>query len=390
MKHHHNIKKANILYGISIIAFFTGLHVALPVYFNSSFLGTFVNEKTISLIYLIISMVTIVGLLSMQTILGRFGNLRTSLALIMLDMLVFYQLINTTSPAATIFFFIISMSIVSLIIFTIDIFIQKGTDVGHTGQIRGLVMTATNTAWILGPLIGGMLIIGDNYKAVYIGSFALLFPVLYLIYKNFNNFKDSHYIQISARQTIIRILKDKDISRIFFINIILQAFYAWMTVYIPIYLHKVIGFSWPEISIMLTIMLIPFVLVDIPLGKLADKKWGEKELLAVGFMILAMSTGALFFLTGNSIVLWTIMLFVTRIGAATAEVMIETYFFKKVDGRDPEVLGMFRTTRPLSFFIAPLIVTIGLVYAPEKYLFLVFGLIFLFTLQPILTIRDTN
>lgn len=390
MKHHKGIKKANLLYGISLIAFFSGLHLSIPVYFNSSFLSTLTDEKTISLIYLIISSITIFGLLLMHNILAKFGNLRTSIALILFQAIVFYQFLNAKSSLASIAFFILAMSSISLIVFTIDIFIQKSTDIGHTGRVRGLIMTVSNFAWILGPLIGGMLIAGDNYRNVYIASFTLLFPMLYLVQKNFSNFHDSKYITVSARETAVRILDDKDISKVFMINIILQSFYAWMTVYIPIYLHNVIQFSYAEISIIFTIMLIPFVLVDIPLGKLADKKWGEKEMMAIGFLIMAISTGSLFLFTVKSVFVWASMLFITRIGAATAELMIETYFFKKVDGKDPEVLSMFRITRPLSYFVAPLIVTISLVYTTEQNLFLVFGVLCLLTVYPILKIKDTN
>lgn len=390
MKRHPSLKKTSALYAISIIAFLSGLHASIPNYFNSSFLSTFIDERTVSMVYLIISLLTIVGLLIMHDILSRFGNLRTSLALILLQMVVFYGLITSTSANMTLFLFIMGMSIISLIGLTIDIFLQKSTDLGHTGSVRGIFMTVLNTAWILGPLFGGMLIEGDNYRNIYIAGFALLFPLLYVVYKNFNDFKDSHYIQVSTRETCVRILKNKDISKIFFINIILQSFYAWMTVYIPIYLHNTLRFSLGEISIIFTIMLIPFILVEYPLGKLADKKWGEKEMLAIGFVIMGLSTGALVFFGFKSLFAWAFMLFMTRIGAATAEIMIETYFFKKVDGKDPEILSLFRITRPFSYFVAPVITTIGLVYTTDQYLFLVYGVICILTLYPILTIRDTN
>ena len=390
MKHHHSIKKASTLYGISVIAFFVALHLSIPSYFNSSFLSDITDAKTVGLIYLIVSLTTIVGLLSMNNILHRFGNLNTSLALILIQIFIFYGLITSKSPDVIVLLFILGTSIISLIGLTIDIFLQKSTDLGHTGGIRGMVMTATNSAWILGPLLGGMLIDGSNYKGIYIAGFALLFPLLYLVQRNFNSFKDSHYVQVSARQTISRVLKDRDISRIFIINIILQTFYAWMVVYTPMYLHDVIKFDWSEISVIFTIMLIPFVLVELPLGKLADKKWGEKEILAIGFTIMGISTGALIFFDFKSLIVWAIMLFITRIGAATAEIMIETYFFKKIDGRDPEILSIFRITRPFSYFIAPVITTIGLAYTDQSNLFIILGTICLLTLYPILTLKDTN
>lgn len=390
MRHKDTIKKSAALYSLAVVGFFSALHMTLPVYFNSSFLNTFVDESTVSFIYLVISIVTIIGLLSMNTILAKIGNLRTSLLLIMVQIVVFYGLITTKSTNIVIPLFILGMSIINMIIFTFDIFLQKSTDAGHTGTIRGLYMTAINTAWIFGPMIGGMLIVGDEYRNIYIASFAILFPLLYLVYKNFNHFKDSKYSNISMRETFIRVLKNKDISKLFLINITLQTYYAWMTVYTPIYLHTHIGFNWQEIGVILTIMLIPFVLVDIPLGRLADKKWGEVEMMAIGFFIMGISTVALSLFTEANIVIWAIMLFLTRIGAASAEVMIETYFFKKIDGTDPEMLSMFRITRPASYFLAPLITTVSLVYIPEKFLFVVLGIMCVSMIYPILKIKDTN
>lgn len=390
MKRHSSLKKTGALYAISAIAFLSGIHTSIPNYFNSSFLSTFTDERTVSFIYLTISLLTIVGLLLMHDILRRFGNFRTSLALILLQIVVFYGLITSTSSNMTIFLFIVGMSIISLIGFTIDVFLQKSTDLGHTGSVRGIFMTALNMAWILGPLIGGMLIVGDSYKGIYVAGFAILFPLLYIVQKNFSNFRDSHYTAVSARQATIRILRDRDISKVFIINIVLQTFYAWMTVYTPIYLHNTLNFSLGEVSIIFTIMLIPFILVEYPLGILADKKWGEKEMMFVGFVIMGISTCALILFDYKDLVAWSVMLFITRIGAATAEIMIETYFFKKIDGKDPEVLSLFRITRPLSYFIAPLVTIVGLVYTSDKYLFLVLGVICLLTTYPILKIRDTN
>jgi predicted MFS family arabinose efflux permease len=390
MRHHHSIEKPLALYSLGVIGFFYGLHSALPNYFNSSFLETFTDEKMVSVIYLIISALTILGFLSIHSILRKLGNYKVAIILILIQIATFYGLITQTSPNVVIALFIIEMCIVSFISLTLDIFLQKSTTSENTGNIRGHYMTIINMAWVFAPLLGGMLISGDNYKNVFIVAFLLLFPLLYLVYKNFSKFEDSEYIKISTIGTIIKILKSKCTTRIFIINIVLQTFYAWMTVYMPIYLHNNIGFNWTEISIIFTIMLIPFILVEIPLGKLADRKWGEKEIMAISFIILAVATGSLVFLTAKSLVLWAIMLTLTRIGAAGAEIMIETYFFKKINDSNPEILSLFRTTRPLSFFIAPLITTVGLVYLDISFLFVIIGGICLLTLYPIATLHDTN
>lgn len=389
MRHHFHMKKSSALYTISVLSFFLSLHIALPTYFNSSFLTTLVSDSSLSLIYSIQALVTIVGLLSMHNILRRFGNYKTAMGLIVLQVFVFYGIVNFTSAGVVIPLFILALSIVNLIGFTFDIFLEENTDVDNTGSIRGRYMTVTNSAWILGPLLGGMLIAGISYRNVYIAAFALLFPLVYIVHKNFYNFVDPHYPKISLTKTLSDIFKNHDISKLMIINTILQVFYAWMTIYTPIYLNKVIGFTWGEIGIIFTIMLIPFVLVETPLGKLADKRLGEKEIMAAGYIIMGVTTILLSFVVEKNIAMWAMILFITRIGAAAAEIMIETYFFKKVDRKDSEILGVFRVTRPMAYLIAPLITSVGLLFTSDPYLFAILGGLCLATLIPISMIRDT-
>ncbi len=390
MKHHPNIGKSTALYTIGLVSFFLSLHVALPSYFNSSFLTQFTDEDNLSFIYIVQSILTIIGLLSMHRILRKFGNYRTALVLIGIQILLFYGIINFNVGYLLIPLLIISISLINLISFNLDIFLERNSDTKHTGTIRGHYLTVSNSAWILGPLLAGIIIADSGYKGIYVGAFGLLFPIFYLIYRNFPKFKDPHYPKISLAKSVALIMKDKDLSKLTVINTVLQTFYSWMTIYTPIFLNKIIGFSWTEISIIFTIMLVPFVLIETPLGKLADKKYGEKEIMAIGYIIMGISTILLSFISVKSLAIWAIVLFLTRIGAAASEAMIETYFFKKVDVKDSEILSIFRITRPLSFFIAPLVTVTGLMFVSHTYLFAIIGTLCLITLIPIALIRDTR
>jgi MFS family permease len=137
-------------------------------------------------------------------------------------------------------------------------------------------------------------------------------------------------------------------------------------------------------------MLIPFVIVQYPLGKLADRKYGEKEIMIIGFVIMAIATMVLPFITSTNVAIWGIALFMTRVGAAAAEIMMETYFFKTVSSRDTAVLGLFRITRPLSNFIAPLVTGFGLIFMSHNYLFILIGIISLVGIIPAMMIKDTK
>lgn len=392
MRHHSSLGKSRVIYTITVIGFIATIHAVLPTYSNSSFLSLFTSEENVGLIYMISSALTIFGFLFIPAFLRKIGNYLTAVWLILIQIGLFYGLTVATNPIAIAALFIAQMAIVSLIGFCLDVFLETYSEKENVGRIRGMYLTTMNTAWVIAPLIGTMIIGNVNdYRGVYVAALYMLFPLLYLVYKNFPRFRDPHYTHPSLFGTLKHVVKSRDHSKLFIINIILQVFYSWMVVYSPIYLHNVIGFNWTQIGIIITIMLLPFPIAQWPLGKLADKKYGEKEIMMIGFALLGLSTIALAGIVSHSIWIWALALFMTRVGAAAAEVMIETYFFKTVAPTDSNMLGFFRVTRPLAYFIAPIITTIGLLFTKDlTVLFIALGILCLLAMIPIWRLRDTN
>lgn len=392
MKHHPALPQSHVIYTIAIIGFIYTIHLVLPLYSNSSFLELFTSPKNVGLIYMLGSASTILGFLFVPIAVRKIGNYSTILWLIIADGLLTYGLISTTDARYIAIFFALQAVTIALIGFCIDIFLEVYSDEKYVGSIRGMYLTAMNCAWVITPLVGTLIIDGgDDYRGVYIAAIFVLFPLFYLVFKNFPRFRDPHYQHPSVHQTISHISKNPNHTKLFIVNTILQVFYAWMTVYSAPYLHTVIGLDWYSIGIILTIMLIPFATIQLPLGKLADKKYGEKEIMIVGFIILGLSTITLAFITSVSVWVWALALLVTRIGAAAVEVMIETYFFKTTDPKDPNLLGFFRITRSAAYFIAPLITGAAFLFTKnQSFLFISVGIICLLALIPASSMKDTN
>ena len=371
------------------MGFIYTLHLTLPVYINSSYLGLYANEQVIGYLYIAAAVLTIISIFCIEHVIETLGNYKATMYLIIAQILLFYGLMSSNSLWSVGLFFVLSSAVVALIGINLDIFLQKNSDVGHTGGIRGLYMTINNTAWVLAPLIGGALIIGTQYKNVYGVALSLLFVLLYLLVKHFKHFKDAKYQRSSSlKVTLIHLLGNDDLSKLFAANIILNTFYAWMVIYSPIYLRETIHLNWNEIGVILTIMLLPFVIFQLPAGRLADRGWGEKKLMSLGFLLIGLSTICLAFITTQSFLVWAVALFITRIGASVAEVMIEAYFFKKVSPEKAEVLGIFRVTRYIAYIIAPAITAVGLMNTTSSNLFIILGLIVLWALRYTLTLKD--
>jgi MFS family permease len=392
MRHHGRISlHSNILYTIMVIGFVYALHLALPVYIASSFLEQFTSATNVGYVYMAGSVATIVGFLLINSILARFGNKVTTIWLIILQIFLSYGIITTESFPMLASYFILQTAVIAMIGFNLDVFIEAYSDIQHVGGIRGMYLTIVNSAWIIAPLLGSAIVDGDQYRRVYMAAFGLLFVLFYLVQKNFNKFHDPKYPHITVWKTVRHILKTADLTKVFVANIILQTFYAWMVIYSPIYLHTTIGLSWQEIGIVFTIMLLPFVIFQLPAGKLADSKWGEKELMTIGFIIMGVATFAISYIHSTNILVWAGILFITRVGASIAEIMIETYFFKKVNPSESNVLSIFRITRQLAYFVAPAITVVGLVFFTDySSLFSILAVVVLLATCFTLTIKDTK
>jgi len=174
------------------------------------------------------------------------------------------------------------------------------------------------------------------------------------------------------------------------VKFFLSFFYAWMTIYTPIYLYRSMGFDWKIIGVIFTIMLTPFVLFELPLGKLADKKLGEKEILNCGIIIISISTMVLSFLTSHAFWIWGLVLFATRVGASAVEIASESYFFKHINAQDSEIISIFRIISPLAYSVAPLMASLALIIIDIRFLFLTLGIFMLLGLKYSLTLKDTR
>jgi MFS family permease len=378
------------IYALYILGLLFSVHVALPAYINSTFLNIYFPEKFVGILYTIGSLFTIIAFALMPYLLKRFGNFRIMMVLAILDIIFLFGMATFKTALLLAPIFIIKLTFINILYFNLDVFLESNSKDASTGSIRGIFLTTMNTAWVLSPMIAGYILTnGDYWKIYIISSIFMSISTLVLLY-NFRNFKDPIYEKIPFWKTFLKVWNNVNIYKIFISSLILRFFYSWMVIYTPVYLHNTIGFEWSTIGTIFTIMLIPFILFEIPAGKLADSRWGEKEFLSLGFIIMAIATISLTFITSTNWIIWAAFLFLTRTGASLVEIMTETYFFKQIDGTDANVIGFFRDTRPLAYVIAPIFAFIFLTFFEQKYLFLALGIVVLLGLKYSLTLKDTK
>jgi len=368
-------KKFNPLFLIYIASFLFSIHTALTAYVNSSFLSLKAPSNIIGIIYALGALVTIVGLSFLPRLTSKFGNYKTSLSFFFLSAISIFVFAYTEIPLLAILAFVFYFASNNMVFFTTDIFVEHYTKKENTGHRRGLYLTLINLAWVGAPLGAGYISSTLGYPALYGIALSYIIFSGYVISRSCREFEDRKYIHTPIFKSLTMVHKNKDIELSMISYFILYFFYSWMVIYTPLYLHGTVGLNWGEIGLIFTIMLLPFVLLEYPLGVLADKYFGEKEILIMGFAIAGTATIIFSMIDSAPVLVWAFILFMTRVGAAMIESMTEIYFFKKIKEKDANLLSVFRNANPLAFTFGPIIASVLLLMISYQSLFLVLGII---------------
>ncbi len=380
-----------LIYVLSVIFTFHGLLVA---YSSSTFMEQFASPQVVSSLYTIASAFGIIAFLCIPHILKQFGNFRVTLWLSAFEILTLVLLGFTLTPLITIIAFVFFLIINPIIYLNIDIFSESiiGTNEGSTGSKRGLALTLMSLAAVCAPLALSF-IVGEDSSRLYLTYLVAAFifcTFILLILIHFRTFTDPKYQKINVLQFIGCFWHSYDLRIVFIAHLLLQVYFTWVTIYLPLYMATEVGLSWEAIGSIIAVGLMAYVLVEYPAGILADKYFGEQEMMAIGFVILAISSSWIIFMENAPILSWMILMFVGRVGASLVEVTTESYFFKKTGGGDTNTISFFRLTRPLSVLIGTLAGTIMLFVLPFKLAFVMLGIFMLPGILLASRIRDTK
>ena len=375
-----------------VVGFLFAIHTALVLYNNSSFLSQFTDDRYIGLLYTAGSLVAIIGLLTIPKLLQKFGSRAVMVTLA--SLILALCIVNATVQIPWIILIGFTLFFSGNIMFFLanDIVIDQITDNDSVaGTIRGSYISALHIGYVIAPGLAGFILARLGFSALYGLAGFILIPLVVLLFKTRSVQNKEHYLnKLSVRKSLQKIAQDRNLRNVLGANFILQFFYSWMIIYLPLYLREVLNIPWDSIGTIFSIMLIAFILVPFPIGRLADTVFGEKPLLFFGFIILGGSTLLLYLLPHFTLPLLALILFITRIGASSVETLTESYFFKKISHSDTESIGILRSTYPVAYIIAPILASGILAIIQIKTLFLILSIICLSGIIFVAQLKNTK
>ena len=386
------------LWVIYIIYFLYNLQVSLGLYINSSFLGEGCNcgipTNWVGMLFTLGSLLSIVLILNIRRLSAWVRSSKRLIALSgVVTIMALLSMTLTRSPWLVGGVFVLYWGISYLFLIATDLLVEEYSSDATTGNTRGVFLSIAGLAVMVAPFVAGRLAEQEHgFAIIYLLGALLVMLALGILLSLGRKLKEPRFQKQPLLPSLRLFFSNRNLTAAFMSNFLLQVFYSWMVVYTPLYLIETIGLTWTQIGIIFTVMLIPFVVFEVPLGKLADTRWGEKEITIGGLVLTALATAALAFITSDSIYVWMAALFATRVGASALQVGSESHFFKQVDETHVGAIGIFRQAAPLAFLVGPLLATLilSLTQTPLSTLFPILGLLLLVPLPFLARMHDTK
>ena len=389
MKKHKEKLDENKIKLVTFVTFLMGFAQAILIYVMSTYFKLSIGTENVGVFYAISYVVFLIILLNLHKFVRVLGKSNVFYFSLLTKLFVIFGLILVEPSKIGILLMIFYIILGHIEWVALDFIIEEVSTDKMSGRIRGMHLTILNTGFLFGPFVSTYFLDKINFHGVFI--FSLIFNIFVFIFAliGFRNVNKKFEQKLRISDILRKVLARKNIMRIYYISFVLEFFYALMIIYTPIYLRD-LGFSWGEIGKIFTVMLIPFVIFQYPAGLLADKKIGEKELLSFSILIVGISTMSIYFIGAGSVIGWSLILFATRIGASLVEILRDSYFYKRIDCRDVDIIDFFRTSLPAAYIFATILSSFVFLFLPIKFIFVLTGLIVFSALWPAFHLTDNK
>jgi MFS family permease len=289
-----------------------------------------------------------------------------------------------TSPYIFAILAVVSTILTTIRITSFGIIIRDKSKQTTLSRNEGVMYTLMNIAWVIGPLISGLL--SELLGISFIFIISAVFMALALISFKVSGIKDRN-LKKKVDKHMIRNFKEFFSNKHRVLSYILGGgipmWWALIYLFIPMFIiNNNLPIQW--IGFFMFAIAVPLILFEYIFAKLAGRI-GFKHMFRMGFFILFLAAFSCFLISDMSVIfgiktIYVILgfLVLASVGAAMCEPTAEAYFFDLLKGKEElHFYGPYNTNLEVSRLIAYLIPSLILIFFPFKFVFLFFAIIML-------------
>ncbi len=384
------MESSNKIFWLNIFAFFISLHYAIITYSASSFLGGVFGENNVWFFYTSAALTTII----LNLLITNFLKKRNILKIIKIALVVsFLNLLNLASSGTHLFIFfsfVIYATLAEFIFLLSSIVLEDLSKEQTTGGTRGQYLAVQNIGFLIAPFLGSFFVKIFSINSLFVLSSIFIFIAFLILTNTLKSVPKIETKNGNVFKTLGKIFRNIDLRNTIFAYICLHLFYSAAIIYLPFKLEN-LGISLTQyLGVLMPVALFPFIFVPEILGYVEDKMKDEKEFLILGFFGLILILSAFAFIDSPSLFVWAIILFFSRIFASTVETSINSYFFKKIDKNDTDIISIFASSYNFANLAFVPIFALIIKYTDLKTLFLSVSFFLCFMLVLVSKIHDTK
>lgn len=378
------------LYHLYIYSFLVSIHIAFVVYTGSTFLSGIFGQENIWIIYSAAASLTLLLNFSITTLLRYFKIEKlNNLALILAGLNLLF-LSFSDFPFNIFLSYIIYIALSEYLLMLSSIMIEDLSRDAVTGSIRGRFITMQSLAYVISPFFTSFLIKYFGISYIFLFSGFCIFCALIYFRINIRNLPNISIHDKSFFISLKQIWKNYDLRVSIFSLIAMNVFFVGAVVFLP---FKMASLGIPlttYLSVLLPIALLPFLFIPNILGHIEDQMKDEKQFILIGLFGLLFILTIFAVTTSTSLILWAIILFISRIFSSITETSTNSYFFKKINKSDTAVISIFSSSSQIAYlFFSPILFAI-LIYANLEAVFLSISFFLCFVLILVSKIHNTE
>lgn len=262
--------------------------------------------------------------------------------------------------------------IVSIKITVAGIMVKDSSEKKSLSKNEGVVYSFNNVAWVVGPLIGSLILVQLGHSAIFFAA-AFLISLGFLLFKisGINDSNKTKKVDKNIIGNFLEFFKDKDRVISYVISSGVTVWWSLIYLYIPLFIIDN-GLKEGYIGVFLFLTAIPLILFEYVFSDMAGK-YGSRKFFLVGYLMVSIIAFAAFFVA-NIYVTLGILIF-GSFGMAMLEPTTEAYFFDIIKNKRDEnrFYGPYNTAIETGLIVGKFAPAMILIFLPFKYIFLLYS-----------------